>query len=537
MNVLNIVIGGVGGSGTRLIAMILASLGLDIGNDLNESFDNLTYTLFFKRRDILNVSDEEFQKILLLFEKSFLSKNYTDDEMKYIYDMTNKYKYHSMKNYFIERVNNITLEDKPKMVTDLIETYNKKIENIKNTDTILHLNGYGFKEPNSHIILERLLQNYPDMKYIHVMRNGLDMAFSENQNQVKLWGYMYLSKSDFSNIHYASLKYWCIVHKKILEIGNKMGSDKFLLINFDKMCLKPNKWLKKICKFLNVDVRCSIGLKYLVDPPSGSIGKFKKYDISIFDPLDIKFVKKLGFDTSPNLKFRPLIKTIFVHIPKTAGMALYESVFELERFFSWFLGLNKSEKDEKISTIKNLKNVTLGHLNYKTVLDSNIMSISFYKEAYKYCFVRNPYDRLVSLYKYHRVKDRLKLDFDNFVKLLYEEFKLDRVPPVGLYNVKHFSKNGPLYHYQIYGNQYNEMIKWIPPDIDFVGRFENFESDTNKLLINLGYKGSPIVIPHLNYSSSKKDDYTTYYINEQIIDYVSEIYKNDIMRFGYKLEK
>ena len=45
-----IVIGGVGGSGTRVLAEILRSLDIFIGNDLNESLDNLTYTLLFKRR-------------------------------------------------------------------------------------------------------------------------------------------------------------------------------------------------------------------------------------------------------------------------------------------------------------------------------------------------------------------------------------------------------------------------------------------------------------------------------------------------------
>lgn len=302
MNHPNIVIGGVGGSGTRLIAMIVASLGLDIGNDLNESYDNLTFGLFFKRRDILKISDEDFSKLLILFEKSFLSKDYTKDEMKSIYKSTNRFKTRGMKNYFLERVNNIMLKNQPKMISDLIENYDSKIENINNSNNLnnsnikFHLSGYGFKAPNSHIILERLIHFYPKMKYIHLIRNGLDMAFSENQNQVKLWGNMYLSELDFSNIHYASLKYWCIVHKKILEIGERMGPDNFLLINFDKMCTKPNKWLKILCKFLNISPRCSIGLKYLINPPSDSIGKFRKYDISIFDPADIAFVKELGFD-------------------------------------------------------------------------------------------------------------------------------------------------------------------------------------------------------------------------------------------------
>lgn len=292
MNHPKLVIGGVGGSGTRLIAMIVASLGLDIGNDLNESYDCLTSTLFFKRRDILSISEEEFNRLLNLFEKSFQSKSYTEDEMNFINSLVERFKYRGMKNYFIDRIQNITLKDRPIMINDLIQTYNTKITNIKSD--YLHLDGYGFKEPNSHIILERLIKAYPEMKYIHVMRNGLDMAFSENQNQVKLWGYMYLSKADFTNIHYASLKYWCIVHKRILKIGERMGS-KFYLLNYEKLCKYPNKELKKLCKFLNVDVRCSIGLKYLIEKPN-SIGRFRQFDIQIFDPKDVEYVKELGFD-------------------------------------------------------------------------------------------------------------------------------------------------------------------------------------------------------------------------------------------------
>jgi len=294
MNHPNIVIGGVGGSGTRVVAMILASLGLDIGNDINESFDNLTFTLFFKRKDILKISDEEFNKLLILFNKSFLSKKYTNEELKYIFNLTKIYRSRHPKEWLVERAKNIVNKEKPDFITKLIINYNNNIQDISNKR--LHLTGYGYKEPNTHIILERLLKYYPEMKYIHVIRNGLDMAFSDNQNQVKFWGWMYLSKSDFNNIHFASLKYWVIVHKKIFKLAKELGPDRFLIINFDKLCMKPNKLLKKLCKFLNISSKCISGLKYLIDPPSESIGKFRKYDLSIFDPGDIAFVKKLGFD-------------------------------------------------------------------------------------------------------------------------------------------------------------------------------------------------------------------------------------------------
>lgn len=235
-----------------------------------------------------------------------------------------------------------------------------------------------------------------------------------------------------------------------------------------------------------------------------------------------------------NLKFKPLINTIFVHIPKTAGMALYDSVLDLDKFFNWFLGIGRSEEENKIINPEHLTAISFGHLYYKSLLESNIISSEYYKNAFKFCFVRNPYDRLVSLYKYHRVNDRLRLNFDEFVKLLYEEFKLKRVPPVGLYNVKNFNKDSPLFHKQIYGNQYNQMSKWIPSDIGFIGRFENFESDTNQLLKILGYTGNIIKIPKINVSKGEAD-YKAYYKNEQTIKYAKAIYKRDFRRFGYKL--
>jgi hypothetical protein len=77
----------VGGSGTRVIAMILASLGLNIGNNLNQALDNLIFTLLFKRIDILNISKLDFNKLTQIYEKSFTNKNFTNDEIKLIYSL------------------------------------------------------------------------------------------------------------------------------------------------------------------------------------------------------------------------------------------------------------------------------------------------------------------------------------------------------------------------------------------------------------------------------------------------------------------
>ena len=48
--------------------------------------------------------------------------------------------------------------------------------------------GWGWKIPGNFYILKQLAERYPNLKYIHSLRNGLDMAFSKNQNQLNNWG-------------------------------------------------------------------------------------------------------------------------------------------------------------------------------------------------------------------------------------------------------------------------------------------------------------------------------------------------------------
>jgi hypothetical protein len=62
-----VAIGGVGGSGTRVGAALPRELGYYTGDDLNESLDNLWFTLLFKRRAVLTESGPEFENLLALF--------------------------------------------------------------------------------------------------------------------------------------------------------------------------------------------------------------------------------------------------------------------------------------------------------------------------------------------------------------------------------------------------------------------------------------------------------------------------------------
>jgi hypothetical protein len=292
-----VVVGGVGGSGTRLISSLLATLGLNIGTDLNEAYDNLTYTLLFKH---LNVNETNIQSYYDLLYKTIKAEPYelSQDELAILSQLTQHGRPGHPRYWLDERAENVVRISKE---GPLENEHLNEIPPIREHP----LKGqWGWKEPNTHTIFPWLHEHTKNTKFIMVVRNGLDMAFSDNKNQFILWGPSVIPKElqkfdKYGRLIYTpelSMKYWTLVHKKVLGFGKRIGK-RFLMINFDDMCLHKEKWLKILCDFLEISDNVIPELTPQIVYQSKSIGRFKKEDISKFDPEDIKYAKSLGFDT------------------------------------------------------------------------------------------------------------------------------------------------------------------------------------------------------------------------------------------------
>src|SRR5215813_14048351 len=78
-------------------------------------------------------------------------------------------------------------------------------------------------------------------------------------------------------------------------------------------------------------------------------------------------------------------KFIFVHIPKTAGTSIEEAL-----------------RDETCQLLRNewdhtrAPHAPLNHLTLRELADCHILTPAQLKSYFKFCFVRNPWDRLVS---------------------------------------------------------------------------------------------------------------------------------------------
>ena len=95
-----------------------------------------------------------------------------------------------------------------------------------------------------------------------------------------------------------SLRYWCVVHERVLKIGQSMGGN-FLFLNYDDFCTDREGGIEKLCDFLAMpDDRDTVKFRLLdLIAPPGSMGRYKNHDMSVFDESDISYVKQLGFET------------------------------------------------------------------------------------------------------------------------------------------------------------------------------------------------------------------------------------------------
>lgn len=282
-----VVIGGVGGSGTRLVAKILLEIGYYLGSDLNESFDNLWFTLLFKRPYWYRADSargrNSIVRALDVFKRAMLSAPLKPGDPTVVLSAA---------------LPMILKGHSPggggKGMWPLLRAWKllaRKKAPQKEATT------WGWKEPNTHIYLEELTMAFPNLKYINVVRHGLDMALSRNQQQLMNWGFLFgLGKpKTMEDLPRLSLRYWVLANQRIASFGQSLGK-RFLNVNFDLLCLHPEICLKEILSFLGVDLdqKTFRRLCSLPSPPP-TMGRYRGVKLSCFDEEHIKEVEKMGF--------------------------------------------------------------------------------------------------------------------------------------------------------------------------------------------------------------------------------------------------
>jgi hypothetical protein len=279
-----IAIGGIGGSGTRVVAQIVADLGFYMGATVNAALDNLWFTILIKRPRWFETfpTDAEIFKALSLFQRAMvhgLASGISAEESAYIRDLAEQ------------------IEDSGKPIGATREHAEQLIGSRK-PDFEKYI-GWGWKEPNTHVFLRQLCHTLDGLRYIHVMRHGLDMAFSTNHQQVLNWGRHYGLKSERiqSLDPPGMLDYWIAANATAIKTGLELLNGRFLLINYDALWNHPHDVLAKLAKFLAIDVPAEQMARLAAFPRRpASAGRFRAHGVRLFSEAQLAAVRRLGFE-------------------------------------------------------------------------------------------------------------------------------------------------------------------------------------------------------------------------------------------------
>lgn len=152
--------------------------------------------------------------------------------------------------------------------------------------------------------------------------------------------------------------------------------------------------------------------------------------------------------------------------------------------------------------------------------------------AYKFAFVRNPWDRLVSwwaMIEQFRPQHEQGRDLNNFFKYVhsnartFEEFIVNCPDDIEDDNGKKC----------ILRNQIDYTVDENGASmVDFIGKFENLHVDFNHVLKTVGREPRPL--PHHNKTPHRP--YQEYY-SPRTRAIIEEAYAKDIATFGYRFEE
>ena len=190
-------------------------------------------------------------------------------------------------------------------------------------------------------------------------------------------------------------------------------------------------------------------------------------------------------------------KVIFIHIPKTAGISISENL------------------DNKRCLDLNLYAVH-GHELAKNIVTSE------HKNRIILGIVRNPYNRLISLYNFfYGKKDILLNSYVDYIihpAFTFQYFILN-------FEKEFYKKSSALFTCFDYVMDDNNNL--IPTDII---KFENLQTEYNDFCKK--YNIQTNILEHKNENKIKKQDITSIYTRE-MLDIVNKIFYNDFVTFNY----
>lgn len=217
-----VVIGGFPGSGTRVVAIIIQDFGVFMGNNQNVANDALDFMDFYN-----NWIDLFLQENLDEQDKEMMVKEFQTCVKKHLFSLSDK---------------------------------NSK---------------WGFKNPRSFLLLPFIHSFFPRMKFIHVVRDGRDIAYSKKtlpnmkKHSVSMLGKVFENPFD-------RLELWSIFSMMHVKYCTNKMKNSYMMIRYEDLCTNPEESILRISDFIQQPIKDIEMMKGRINPSKETIGRWKK---------------------------------------------------------------------------------------------------------------------------------------------------------------------------------------------------------------------------------------------------------------------
>ncbi|MEP6604417.1 MAG: sulfotransferase [Spartobacteria bacterium] len=231
-----IIIGATGGSGTRVIAKILRDCGVYMGKRFTPALDAV--------------------------EVGRPAARWIDK-------------------YMASELNGETPPSIEEMAADLKPIFENHLTPIRENPR-----KWGWKSPRSIYLLPFYHAIFPAMRFIHVVRDGRDMAFSTNQHQLRDHGHVVLRDlpPDTSE-PVRAMTLWTRINLPRAEFGERELRDRYLRIRFEDLCANSAEVISKLLRFIEASGDAEKIAQDEVAPPD-SIGRWRTQDRQLIAELN-----------------------------------------------------------------------------------------------------------------------------------------------------------------------------------------------------------------------------------------------------------
>jgi hypothetical protein len=144
---------------------------------------------------------------------------------------------------------------------------------------------WGFKNPRCMLILPVLHELFPELKFVHVIRDGRDISLGNEFVSSNRYVDAYLDIRERSlPPEQKMILFWGRSNQHAMEYGTSVLGERYKLMRWEDMCRNPLPMSESLIRFAGGLESYAVSASRLVAKP-GSIGRWAEFPPKVRDPV------------------------------------------------------------------------------------------------------------------------------------------------------------------------------------------------------------------------------------------------------------